>query len=285
MRMRFYFVLPLALGWVSSLTADIVYSVVDLGTLGGSTSGTAINNTGQVTGESNGHAFLYSTGQMTDLGTVPGYTSSSGNAINDSGQIAGSASRGSPVFGVPDPFSPTAFLYSNGQITTLGTLGGWRSAASGINDAGQVVGSAENLVGHFNPFLYTNGQISNLVGGGPEYFGDYTALDINNAGQVVGHRRLTAASVDQAFLYSNGQMNVLSTLDSFATGINDTGQVVGWSKNAAGLYLAFLYANGQMMDLGTLGWRTVSARASTTVDRWWVLISLTPMTAACLSLQ
>ena len=120
MRMRFYFVLPLALGWVSSLTADIVYSVVDLGTLGGSTSGTAINNTGQVTGESNGHAFLYSTGQMTDLGTVPGYTSSSGNAINDSGQIAGSASRGSPVFGFLIPFRRPPFSIATARLRRWG---------------------------------------------------------------------------------------------------------------------------------------------------------------------
>ncbi len=50
------------------------YDVIDLGTLGGpSSSGTGINNSGQVTGgpnrveDSPAHAFLYSAGGMTDL--------------------------------------------------------------------------------------------------------------------------------------------------------------------------------------------------------------------------
>jgi probable HAF family extracellular repeat protein len=47
------------------LLADALYTVTDLG------SGTAysINNAGQVIGGS-GHVFLYSNGQMTDLGTL-----------------------------------------------------------------------------------------------------------------------------------------------------------------------------------------------------------------------
>src|SRR4051794_23353853 len=79
MRMRFCLLLGLMLGWAPSLPADILYSVVNLGTLrGGRTSGFAINNAGEVTGFSQVHlptgatllrAFSYSNGQMTDLGT------------------------------------------------------------------------------------------------------------------------------------------------------------------------------------------------------------------------
>ena len=88
----------LLLGGVSSLQADILYTVTDLGTLGGlgSTTGCGLNNAGQVVGSSftsNGaeHAFLYSNGQMQDLGALPGYSASSrGYAINDAGQVGGS---------------------------------------------------------------------------------------------------------------------------------------------------------------------------------------------------
>jgi probable HAF family extracellular repeat protein len=78
--------------------------MTDLGTLPGYTnsSATAINDRGQMVGESNNHdstgnggvshAFLYSGGVMTDLGTLPGYTGGSfASAINDSGQVIGNS--------------------------------------------------------------------------------------------------------------------------------------------------------------------------------------------------
>ena len=41
-------------------------------------------------------------------------------------------------------------------------------------------------------------------------------------------------------------------LFSFATAINDRGQVVGWSRTAAGPTHAFLYSHGTMTDLNSL---------------------------------
>ena len=70
-------------------------------------------------------------------------------------------------------------------------------------------------------------------------------------------------AAQQAFLYSNGAMTSLGTLggsgtSSKATGINNTGQVVGFSNTAGegegnANYQAFLYSNGTMTNLGTLG--------------------------------
>src|SRR5436309_1474499 len=71
--------------------AEILYSVTDIGTLLGSSKvvGTGINNAGQVVGwASGGRAFLYSNGQMTDLGALGG-SASYGFDINNAGQVTG----------------------------------------------------------------------------------------------------------------------------------------------------------------------------------------------------
>ena len=66
---------------------------------------------------------------------------------------------------------------------------------------------------------------------------------------VVGYA-VTSSDYSQAFLYSNGTMQDLGTLggtESFAYGINDSGQVVGWSYTTGDSYShAFLYSSGTM---------------------------------------
>jgi probable HAF family extracellular repeat protein len=80
------------------------------------------------------------------------------------------------------------------------------------------------------------------------------AVDINRSGQVVGNYYFGDA--DRAFLYTGTTFLDLGALDgvnSYATGINDSGKVVGMSDAGDDLIRGFVYANGTMSDLGTLG--------------------------------
>ena len=86
---------------------------------------------------------------VTDLGTLPGGTAmSEARGINASGQVVGVS------YASYDNYH--AFLYSNGAMADLGTLGGSESKAFGINASGQVVGwSSTSSSGSIHAFRYT----------------------------------------------------------------------------------------------------------------------------------
>jgi probable HAF family extracellular repeat protein len=146
---------------------QVHYSVIDLGTLGG-TQGVAegISDRGWVVGDANlagnqsGHAFLWRDGVMTDLGTLGGVNSQEQWPVKDNrGLIVGSSETAAT-----DPFAedfcgfdanaglpPTGlicvgFLWHDGVMTALPTLGGNNAQALGVNNRGQVVGFAETSV-------------------------------------------------------------------------------------------------------------------------------------------
>jgi probable HAF family extracellular repeat protein len=139
-------------------------NVIDLGTLGGRSSdasiGTAINNSGQVTGYSStasnlGRAFITIGGVMTDLGSLGGVLSI-GNDVNELGVVTGLST-------LSNSSDYHAARWSGGNILDLGTLGGTISVAHSINNAGQIVGRSrlpvkDDAVG----FLWTDGVMYNL---------------------------------------------------------------------------------------------------------------------------
>lgn len=179
-----------------------------------------------------------------------------------------------PSAGIPSEFSPVplarttssagiasdqdqsipthAFLWANGTMMDLGTLGGDHSRAVAINDRGQTVGSSTTASGESHAFLWENGEMRDLgtLGGTTS-----SATAINNRGQVVGVSR-TASGEEHPFLWENGEMRDLGTLGGprgEAKAINERGQVVGESTTASGVRHAFLWENGDLRDLGTLG--------------------------------
>ncbi|MFZ0800175.1 MAG: hypothetical protein WCA13_09460 [Terriglobales bacterium] len=210
------------------------------------------------------HAFQWRDGTKTDLGTLPGGSSSAAFSINSAGWIAGNSENGETdplISGLPEV---RAVLWKDGQIRDLGTLGGSTSFSQAINDRGQITGLALSDVvdpfSYYYQFLYclpfqicppnateTRGfvwdekdgmqDIGTL--GGPDAFPSL----INQRGQVAGFSYInsipnetTGLPTFHPFLWQKGKgMKDLGSFGGTQTasvnGLNNRGEVVG------GLYL------------------------------------------------
>ncbi len=212
---------------------------------------TAMNNAGQVVVNS-GTASALSVSLWNRMGGVESLeltgTNNVGAALDDANDVVGA--------GDPDGSGKVqAFLWQPGGNTTyLGTLGGVLSAASGVNTAREVVGTAFTAAGLQHAFLWTEASGMQDLTPNLTSFGA-TAMGINTAGEVVG------------YYYPNGASNVVgfswtqaSGLQSFgapgtmAFAVNDAGTIVGQELTAGGYRHAFSKTqSGGLADLGTLG--------------------------------
>lgn len=141
-------------------------------------------------------------------------------------------------------------------MSHLNTRIGIRSGATGINDAGEVVGISSTIEGRTHAFITgpdgTNVRYLDSLGG---YFNE--AYDINEAGQVVGTSYPLEGRAQTVITGPDGVgVRDLGTLggDSFGYGINDAGQVVGASSIAEENQHAFVTGPDGvgMKDLNTL---------------------------------
>ncbi|CAN7616077.1 DUF3466 family protein [Massilia sp. LjRoot122] len=206
----------------------------------------AMNGAGRIVGNTSAGVSIWDGASLTDLGLGAG---SYGFAINGRGDVAGALNgeNGQP------------FLYTSGTLRHAGpVLGEFQTGrANGLNDLGQVAGEYATWGGDQHAWVDANGSVRMLgTLQGWEIWSVATA--INRHGQVVGSSTYEGADSPwsgHAFLYQDGSMHDLGSLggwDSFANDINDAGQVVGWSTDAADARLPFIYTDGSMRQLGDI---------------------------------
>ncbi len=136
----------------------------------------------------------------------------------------------------------------------LGTLGGARSSANAINDAGVVVGAAQVVGNIYHAFVWTAG--SGMVDIGTAWPSSSTS-DINDANEIAGTATLANGETHPIYWDANGTATDLGTLGgtyAYSVDINNAGVVIGVSRTASGADHGFAWtAGGGMIDLGTLG--------------------------------
>ena len=121
-----------------------------------------------------------------------------------------------------------ACIWSNGKRTYLPPAPGGDGAGSYLNDAGDVVGTAEvrygTKSGPHHAILWHNGKTRILSKEAGVNWGLGTGL--NNRGEAIGK-----AGNYNALLYSNGKVRVLpmpaEVIQCEANGINDRGEIIG----------------------------------------------------------
>lgn len=209
--------------------------------------------------------------------------------INNLGQVVGSYSLGSS-----DKFHAYMTGENGIDFKDLGTLGGDRSVAYGINDFGQVVGKSELANnGPSHAFITgPDGLGMTDLGALPNINAYSQARSINNSGQVAGETSarafitgpngvgISATNIKQTIAFDineAGQLAGVSDgrhafitglngkgitpiqplevgLQNYASDINNSGQVVGYSFAEYGQQ-AFITGNNGIgvTNLGTLG--------------------------------
>jgi probable HAF family extracellular repeat protein len=206
-----------------------------------------------------------------ELGTLGGPNSSiNWNGINDPGEAVGMSEtsvpdpNGEDICGFGTHLMCLPFLWQNGVMSALPTVGGNNGQASAINNSGQVAGYAENGIvdstcppGFTNnridlPVLWHKGKAQALptIGTDP----DGVAYGINNQGQAVGYSG-TCTSANYGVVWENGTATALPDLGdpgAIAYAINSHGQIVGQAVNSDGTPLATLWQNNLATSLGPL---------------------------------
>jgi probable HAF family extracellular repeat protein len=143
-------------------------------------------------------------------------------------------------------------------VTDLGTLGGPTSVALAISQNGIVVGGAEVPQRGDHPFVYKGtGPMQDLGLLDPIHGVAGAAESANSKGEVTGWTSDAGPTAPAyAFYYSaSGGLIDLGTLggeSSYAHGINENGQIVGYAQVASGTWHGALWTvSGQTIDLGT----------------------------------
>ena len=280
-----FWVTTIVLACFGNASAQASYRVTDLGAEGDDNLGCAmsLNNEGwteimvgnveagqvdSIFGKLlNGRALIDVNGFKLDLGTLGGQNSwMNWGEINDVGQVVGFSEtnvpdpNGEDICGFGTHLTCRPFLWQNGHMSALPTLGGNNGQASAINERGQIVGFAENSTEDSGcppnriqlPVLWERGKAQVLPTVGDDPDGD--AFWINDRGQAVGYSGTCTAAL-HAVSWEDGTAFALPDLGTgaIAQSINNRGQIVGTVGSADGTtQYGALWENGALTNLGTL---------------------------------
>jgi probable HAF family extracellular repeat protein len=272
--------------------APVHYSVIDLGEVGNPPAQPYfIRNNGLISGAATTpggalHAALWFEGAKFDIGTKGlGGPNNAAFGVNHFGQTVGEAETsltdaedfcGLNAYGFRSSTACLPFLWQDGVMTKLATLGGENGLANTINNRGEVAGLAETAmkdptagcpVHRFEPVVWANGKIYAL----PTFPGDSdgVAAALNDRGQVAGASGTCSPfnpnsglylTENHAMVWENGKGTDLGNLGpnglpgagNHACAINNQGAAVGHVTSKAST-VAFLWTREKgMKGLGTL---------------------------------
>lgn len=148
-------------------------------------------------------------------------------------------------------------------VTDLGVLPGFEHGiiATGINNRGQIVGTAIDDANHARAFLWEKGQMRDL-NAAPGHW-DWRAAAINDAGQIVGTAfdqkvQPGHAAAQTLWLWEKGQARILYAPPTptyiYVKGINKSGRIAAEVNRDYGMY-GYISDGGPMRELfqGDLG--------------------------------
>jgi len=208
------------------------YQVIDLGTLGGASSGaTDLNNAGAAVGWSRTasgqvHAVVWRAGRIIDIGTLGG-PGSRATSISNTFAVVGTSTL--TAGGVPHAFLWRA---NQGAMHNLGL-----PQPVQIGDSGAIVGNATTAAGEsVAAYRDQHGWIRLALHGFDGSHGE----DVNDSGTAVG-TLFDDPHGSAPFVYANGVLTVLPSVptaaETSADAINDAGLIAGQTFDPLGIVL------------------------------------------------
>ena len=187
--------------------------------------------------------------ELIDLGVPVGYTGSAATAINSHGVVTVNAKLG----------GTTQAYYYDGGLHSITVAGATTTVASGLNDNGLFVGTAnfsspDPTLG----YLY-NVNTSSITTFASPFFDDGTGDRVNNNGIALGYAHLHSPG---GYIFESGTLTSLDSQTGYLGGygeINHNNQVLASSSTLQSYYVYDLGSGPLSGSTGLLNWNLYTA--------------------------